>query len=69
MEDRWELMNDPSAFNPSTADKKGTVILWNHHMLSAGLNPPVTEKAPLISISFLLETKSLKLKIKSIAHS
>lgn len=63
------LTNDPGTINPSSADDKQTVVLCSHQMLSVGLNPPVTERAPLICISFLLVMKALKLKIKSIACS
>lgn len=67
---KWcELTNDPSAINPSAADNRQTVVSCNHQMLSAGLNPPVTGKAPLICILFLFVMKALKLKLKSTARS
>lgn len=69
IEERCELRNDPRPINPSTADNKWTVVLCNHQMLSVGFNPPMTEKAPLICIPFLLVMKALKPKIKSIAYS
>lgn len=69
MGDTCELTNDPSTVNPSIANNKQTGVLCSHQMLSVGLNPPVTEKAPLICIPFLLAMKALTLKIISIACS
>lgn len=64
MEERWELTNDPSAFNPSTADNKATVVLCNHQMLSVGLNPLVTEKSSIYLYSLFVSDESLKTENK-----